>query len=837
MKTRLLAFLLLLTLCLMPVTAQPALPFPSVGGVSTDQWAVYLTSGTDADALAASLGFTNGGQIGTLDGWYLFYATDGQSNSIRTLDLRGAQGVLYAEQQVTLRRLPRGVQTHIKDPLFFRQWHINNTATGMVGEDANVLGAWNFSPLCCDGTGVVVASVDDGVRWQNPDLKPNYAPALSYDFIGNDGDPTAGGHGTAVAGMMAGANDGASCGVGIAYHAAIAGLRMLGLSTTDATEAAALGYQNDAIHIYNSSWGPYDDGATREGPGVLTQAQMDSSILNGRNGLGTIYVWANGNGLDTYDDSNADGYTNLIYTISVAASNDSGTQSWYSEPGANLLVNAPSDGGTRGITTTGYNNIGCTNNFGGTSSASPLVGGVVALMLEANPMLTWRDVQYILMQTADINDPTDTEWEANAAGYLFNPKYGFGRVDAAEAVKYAAAWTGVPATLPRISSNTLTVNLAIPDKSGETDGMVSTSINITDPMQIEHVEVLANISHASRGDLNVVLVSPSGTRSTLLRSRPFDTETAVGTWHYSSNQFWGENAVGVWTLEVYDAGIADIGTLNTWELLLNGIDLAPVIVGETTNATTLAGRSVTFEAMTVDTSGTTYQWYDIDGDTNPAVPSATSRSLTVAAPASGSKTYRLVVTSGAMTATSRDFIVNTVSGRTLVTAGNIIQNTTRPKEALGWLRLNASNNDKVVCPDTECFFRFTGSPAEKTQIRQYLDLKNIDLHTNDGLTFIVNAKGKARGQLKLQVSYSNGTNETCKHAITPTLTFSAFNCALQLDDLAVTEIAAIVINKSKVKGQHLDIDDLSVNWSTDPLRTTNPTLTLPIAPDGFRNEE
>jgi len=838
MKARLFAFLLLFALCLMPVTAQPALPLPTVKGAPTDQWAVQLAPGTDADALAASQGFVNSGQIGTLDGWYLFRAADGQTtDGTRSFGLRSAPGVLQAQQQFTIQRATRGVETHIKDPLFIRQWHINNVAAGMVGEDANVLGAWNFSPLCCDGTGVVVASVDDGVRWKNPDLTPNYNAALSYDFIGNDGDPNGGGHGTAVAGMMAGANDGNQCGVGVAYHANIAGLKILGNIISDAIEADALGHQTNAIHVYNNSWGPSDDGATREKPGPLAQAQMDDSILNGRDGLGTIYVWANGNGLDSFDDSNADGYTNLIYTISVAASDDSGEQSWYSEPGANLLVNAPSNGGSRGITTTGYKNTTCTNSFGGTSSAAPLVGGVVALMLDANPNLTWRDVQYILMQTADLNDPTDTEWAANAAGYMFNPKYGFGRVDAAEAVKYASAWTGVPTSQPRISSGQLTPNLPIPDGTGlgREAGLASTTITIADPMQLEQVEVITNITHARRGDLEVILVSPSGTRSTLMRVRPFDDVESVGSWRYSSNQFWGETATGLWTLEVRDHVTGNIGTLDTWELFLNGISVDPAIVGETADVTTLTGRNVTFEAMSVDMPGTTYQWHEIDGITDPAVPAATSRTLTAVAPVSSSKTYRLTSTTGATSVTSGDFIVTGVLERTLVTAGDMTQNPNRPKEALGWLRLSASNNDKVMCVESECVFRFVGSPAEKTQIRQYLDLKNIDFNAGDFLTFTVQAKGVARGQLKLVVSYSNGTSELCKKAILPTSTFGGFNCILQIDDLTVTEIAAVITNKSKISGQRLSVDNLLVNWSEGAGRSINPALTLPVEPEGFRN--
>ncbi|MFM9159887.1 MAG: S8 family serine peptidase, partial [Dolichospermum sp.] len=130
---------------------------------------------------------------------------------------------------------------------------------------------------------------------------------------------------------------------------------------------------------------------------------------------------AGGNGRGSLDNSNYDGYANSRYVIAVAAhrNNSNGVFSGYSEPGANLLVTAPSNGGTLGVVTTdlmgadGYNGLtdqNYTNAFGGTSSATPLVSGVIALMLQANPNLTWRDVQHILVRSAEKNDPTNTDW-------------------------------------------------------------------------------------------------------------------------------------------------------------------------------------------------------------------------------------------------------------------------------------------------------------------------------------------------------------------------------------------------------------------------------------------
>ncbi|MBC7240323.1 MAG: S8 family serine peptidase, partial [Chloroflexi bacterium] len=183
---------------------------------------------------------------------------------------------------------------------------------------------------------------------------------------------------------------------------------------------------------------------------------LQQGATTGRNGLGTIYVWAAGNGGAGGDNSNYDGYANSRFTLAVGSLDANGRQAWYSEPGANLFVSAYADG----ITTTditgdnGYNvtgnadgdplvNTDYTSIFAGTSAAAPVVSGVIALMLQANPNLSYRDIEYILAQTARQVDPTDPDWTVNAAGYHINHKYGFGAIDAAAAVQAAKNWKPV----------------------------------------------------------------------------------------------------------------------------------------------------------------------------------------------------------------------------------------------------------------------------------------------------------------------------------------------------------------------------------------------------------
>ena len=239
------------------------------------------------------------------------------------------------------------------DTEFAAQWHLENTGqtNGLPGEDANVTDTWDTYT----GSGVVISVIDDGLDHEHADLNPHYSALFSYDWCDDDGDPSPtgwNGHGTAVAGVAAAVGNNALDVTGVAFNATIAGSTLIACWASDATEADALSYESDDIDIYTNSWGPYDDGARLEGPGPLTLAAFESDAYNGREGLGNLITWAAGNGLGSNDDSNYDGYANSRYTIAVTAISHQGEQTWYAEPGANILVAAHSDGAGEGITTT-----------------------------------------------------------------------------------------------------------------------------------------------------------------------------------------------------------------------------------------------------------------------------------------------------------------------------------------------------------------------------------------------------------------------------------------------------------------------------------------------------
>ena len=460
------------------------------------------------------------------------------------------------------------------DPLYPDQWHLENTGQGggTAGEDANVAAAWASGYT---GSGVNLAIVDDGLEIGHADLAGNLISG-SYDYVDLDSDPTAGDHGTSCAGVAAGVGFN-SLGVrGAAYDSGLVGYRLLG-ADTDANEADALTRGDQMISIYSNSWGPPDNARSLNGPGPLTAAALASGAATGRSGKGSIFVWAGGNGNTSADNANYDGYANSRYTIAVAASTNFGSQSSYSEKGANILVNAPSNGGTLGITTTdrsggaGYDAGDYTSTFGGTSSAAPLVAGVAALILEANPNLTWRDLKLLLAETAEKNAPTDPDWSVNAAGLPFNHKYGFGRVDAAAAVQAAPGWALVGPEVTATASRT--PSIPIPDGTGPRicGPSISDTLMISDDISIESVEVGFQSQHTYWGDLEIRLTSPWGTESVLSEQHVSSSTAAYANgWTFGVERLIGELSAGTWTLSVRDCYNQDTGDIQSWSVTVYG---------------------------------------------------------------------------------------------------------------------------------------------------------------------------------------------------------------------------------------------------------------------------
>ncbi|GAB3546626.1 S8 family peptidase [Noviherbaspirillum agri] len=495
------------------------------------------------------------------------------------------------------------------DPLFAQQWHLKNTgqapasgSAATAGADINVEPVWASCGAggTCKGEGVTIAVVDIGLEIDHPDLQPNISTALAHRIYpssgpttGNPTPPASGindfSHGTQVGGIIASRDDNGTGGRGVAPRASLVGYSML-LNRTDSNEADAMTYQAASIAVSNNSWGPPDGSGRIDESSSLWREAIDYGLANGRGGRGTIYVWPAGNGYAGSGElSNEDGYANYRGVIAVGAVNAQGTRAPYSEPGANVWVTAPggedcetglaittadltgSRGANDGSAASELRDADYTQCAVGTSFSTAIVSGAAALMVQANPALTWRDVRTILAQTARRNDASDVGWAVNGAGRPVHHTYGFGMVDAAAAVTAARGWTNLPAQRS-YESPVQTVNTPIPENPG---APVNGNITVAGSgiSRIEWVDVTFTAAdHAYAGDLQVVLISPSGTQSILAAPHACrdDSCNPYDGWRFGVARLLDEPADGVWQLIVRDQQDGDTGTFQSWQIRVYG---------------------------------------------------------------------------------------------------------------------------------------------------------------------------------------------------------------------------------------------------------------------------
>lgn len=196
----------------------------------------------------------------------------------------------------------------------------------------------------------------------------------------------------------------------------------------------------------------------------------------------------------------------------------------------------------------------CTEEFKGTSSAAPLAAGMVALALEANPNLTWRDVQHVIVESAQVTSPVDEGWLSNGAGYHFNHKFGFGRLDANELVKKAKIWKNVAMQkICKGPSSDTQQEIPAGGTLSVTIDTIACANTVTDIEKLEHVTLTMSFQHRRRGQVSIDLFSPSGTRNEMLSTRRYDdSRNGLHDWTFMTVHNWGENPKGVWIMNVTD---------------------------------------------------------------------------------------------------------------------------------------------------------------------------------------------------------------------------------------------------------------------------------------------
>lgn len=348
--------------------------------------------------------------------------------------------------------------------IFSEQWYLKPLEIGntLINQHIEAALAWQQTK----GDGITIAIIDDGVDQNHEEFVGKIVAPIDTILNQEDGNPKrpSENHGTACAGIACAAgNHGAS---GVAPQAALMPIRSGGLGSL--AEAKAFWWAAEyGADVISCSWGPMDgpwwdsEDPRHFIPFPLpdsTRMAIDHAIEKGRGGKGCIITWAAGNGNESVD---LDGYASYDKVIAVAASNDRGERSYYSDYGQAIWCCFPSsdvDSGfvpvprpqplTPGIWTTdrsgqvGYNagrksrgdiKGNYTNDFGGTSASCPGVAGVVALMLGVNPALNWQEVKAIIKHSCDKIDEEFGNYDTNG----HSPFYGYGKINAAKAVTNA----------------------------------------------------------------------------------------------------------------------------------------------------------------------------------------------------------------------------------------------------------------------------------------------------------------------------------------------------------------------------------------------------------------
>lgn len=587
----------------------------------TDQLTIQFTPQTSPEAiakLAAQFGLQGVKPLEGIPNTFVFRLTSqAKENPIKIANrLVGSKEIILAEPEIVV---PQELHYRPRDNNYNQQWYLNHEGGSSLARDSHieVEKAWDITR---GDRSVVVAITDDAIDLNHPDFQGTGKVVAPRDFKDKDFLPLPGSgsesHGTACAGLAVAEENGSGI-VGVAPGCALMPIRTTGfLNDSSIEELFDWAIDHDAS-VISCSWGP----ATVSFSLSLRQrAALNRAATKGRQGKGCVIVFAAGNAnrpvsgtifergwpqnILNGPTSWLGGFTVHPDVITVSACTSLNKKAAYSNWGNNVSVCAPSNNASpgmwfektgyintaptvkisllgRGIFTTdllgslGYESGNFVRGFGGTSSACPVVAGVAALVLSANPELTAQEVKQILEETADkiVDSQPDPQLGMRLGTYDTNGHsqwFGYGKVNAFKAVQAAAQ------RLNRSPHNDIERlkgrngnRLTIPDNNPQG---ITSGIRVNHSGLLREIEIYVEIEHQFLGDIEVKIIAPTG-QTVLLQNRTLGNRTDLQITYSlktvpALQQLLNQSALGVWQLLVIDCAHLDTGELKNWELTI-----------------------------------------------------------------------------------------------------------------------------------------------------------------------------------------------------------------------------------------------------------------------------